>query len=676
MKKFTPEDIKNRHITQLKTTADWPVVLMDSAVESLVNADAEMEAELARYFEYLLTESKWGVARNLSSLITQSQYLGYKLPRKISSTGSVVFSHNILLQSAGTLGVSDIFTLDDCATYLTDPYAGPAFTISKGTKVMAGGIPLVVSQDVVYAVGTKYVSVPVVQGIWTSTTALLYGNSFEKVRINKSTVESASTSLTSGFFSVSLTIDSTSVPCIQYEDIYLAEYNEYAYDVNTTIDRSAVVIRFGNGIVGKRPPAGTIANITYLETLGENGNVSGLYTANVITSVLPTQMYCTNFSGVLGGRAEASIDEIRKQAPTQYLEKGGIITTDAYIKAIESIPAVLAATAYYGVYTNMNVTKDCIFYSAIDIEGNAFDYNTIQDQLDIIVEGKNNPFDYYRYEDPKFLHLKLNVTGYKKNSTPFALNSSVKEGLLAKYGSLQQDFFKKFDYSELISYVWSQYEVEETSLLLEAVTDLYPSTFYLNNLNVNYYMKDFSFDKSFQSLKGFSDGVQYCLKVNVYFDPEVCPECVDKSRTLFVVKNGASYRLLQYPYIPEITSTTFMRNYVLKTGVAPEEITPENSSTTEVSKAYIDFKLNIDLSSLSPSSLGDLAVGTFQVPVQFYINGTYQTYINFENPDHALLNKGIKIQVIGEPTSYIVNPLYDNNIIKIDEADITVEVST
>ena len=673
MKKFSPDAIKSRYVSNLRLSESWPSVLADSSVDSFITSSSEMEAELARYFEYLLQESKWGVARNISSLLTQSQYLGYKYVRSQSSIGYVTISHNALLQDAGISGVSDIFTVEDCTTYLTSGYTGNSFTIGRGTPLFINSIPFVVTQDTTYGNGVCFVTVPVAQGTVVPPKLItVYGNSFEKIKINKSNIEAGISSLSGNFFSVSFTYGNTTEVCKEYKDIYLASYLEYAYDVNSSLDGSTLTIRFGNGIAGKKLPSNSVVSITYLETLGENGNVSDLYADITIAQSFPQTLYGKNFNGLLGGKASSTIDDIRADAPYQYiLDGGGVITSNDYKAIIDSIPSVLQSTVYYGVSTVLSKTKDTIYYSAIDTEGNAFNSVDINNALTTIIEGKNSPFDYYMYANPLFIHLKLNVYGFQLNANQATLSANISEGLYAKYGSLQQKFYSQFDESELIAYVYNTYNLQNTRLLLEAVTDLYPSDFAINPISNTHYIKEFVFDKSFVAIKSFNDGVKYCLKINVVFNADVCSECVPKNRTIFVVEDGNSYSLKQYPYISNITSTSYMENYVFNESVVPNEIVKNNGST-EMETTYIDFKLNLDLNSFAASSGTDLVSGSFEIPIAVDNNGG-NPYINFTNPE---MNNGVEIQVIGEPVSHMVLPVYNNNIIRINSKDINVEVSS
>ena len=131
MKKFDSTSIETRLLDSLIQKADWKRVIEESAVRSLISTIAEGNAEIARYFEYLLRESRWDMAKNLTSLLALAPYLGYKAARKTSAIGYIYVSHDPTLAEAGS-------TFFESQLNELSVYAGKDITIPLGTKITDG----------------------------------------------------------------------------------------------------------------------------------------------------------------------------------------------------------------------------------------------------------------------------------------------------------------------------------------------------------------------------------------------------------------------------------------------------------------------------------------------------------------------------------------------------------
>jgi hypothetical protein len=668
MKTFAEDEITKRLLQSLQTKTGWTQIITDSAITSEMGAHAESNAELARYFEYLLREGKWKEAKNIYSLLTQAPYLGYKPSRKVSSIGEIVFSHDSQLQYSG---VTNIFSTADLDTYLS-PYSGTPshIVIPKGTIISTGNIQFITIKDVSYDTGMKWVSIPVIQGIQKSLTFQMLGNSFESIRIVSNFVEDADNTTSNQFLTVYDTPSGypTSIRYTEYEDIFLAPYDALAYDVNTSADYSYVTIRFGNGVAGSKIPVNSTATVNYLETLGSLGIVSSNFVINTILSTtLPIKFYATNFSSALGGRDEDTLEDIREKAPQKYLLQGGIVTLNDYKATVLSIPSIAKSIAYAGTTVDPSTgsIRDTIFYSGVDTAGNAPDSTTITDFMDALILGKTHPLDFVKYELPEFLHVKIGVKAIAKNTQAdlSALQTNLHTGLISNYGILSKnsDFAKSLDNSSVITYCYDNADIKNVTSRIEAVVDLPPSKFLPDTVLPNYYYINFTFDRSYLRLRGFNDGVLHALKVQLYLN---CASCIQNSRTLFVVADNSlsGYKVVQYPYIDRITDYDYMVSSVLKPGVVPEEILP-----TDIITPYIPINVYLDLNTLNPSDPTMLGTGTLQVPI-FMPNGT-DYFINFPGANPTVLDDSITIQAIGEPFVPNIKPYANNDIIRISDDD-------
>lgn len=676
MKKFDSTSIETRLLDSLIQKADWKRVIEESAVRSLISTIAEGNAEIARYFEYLLRESRWDMAKNLTSLLALAPYLGYKAARKTSAIGYIYVSHDPTLAEAGS-------TFFESQLNELSVYAGKDITIPLGTKITDGARVFITTQDTTYSplisgVSTRYLKIPVIQGIRRNfiTQTPAAGTSFETIRIINSNIENASDEVSSKFFVVKGylggNLASSPVTFEFTEDIHLADENTYAYDVTTASDYSYIDIRFGDGFSGKILPSGTIVTVNYLESLGSSGNQPESYTVNkfdVESTSDILKLYCTNFDPCLGGRDEDTIEDVRGKAPTQYLLDGSIITEDAYKRAIEAIPFISKATVYSGVgQDELGIWKDMVRYSALNVLGVAPERSYVETAVLDRLSGKKSPLDLLVYDEPRFVGLKLNLMGKVSNKEAdiSAITSQVKSLIYDRYNVYNVAFQEGFDPTELINILRVGVpSLQNVNLLMETYCRLPPSQF-LSTSGGTLFEKTFEFDTSFVGLRSFGQGKKYALRIDILF---TCVECQQNSRTLFCVYDDTTgYRLAQFPYIENITSTDFMSANVLKIGTYPEEITAGDSN-------YIPISVVIDDITKA------VWTGVISIPLQK--PGTSSPYINFFEPDTQTLDEVVLIDVCAEPISYDLT-LKDtddagypqkNRILQVSEDDIKVELS-
>lgn len=569
MKQFDASSIKERLLTSLAGTTEWSQIVGDSATVSLVNSIAESSAEVIRYAENLLSEAKWDTAMNLSSYATMAQYLGYQPQKKVSSQGILYLSHD---SGLGLLGTT-YFTAEDLTNNL-DAYTGNDVTIPQGSVFATISSPYVQflsTESITYATGMKFVEVPVMQGIMSSQTTPVIGTAFEEILISDPLIEDASNDISAQFLTVTITPPgATAILATRYESIFMADETEYAYDLLVTPDLASLIFRFGDGITGKILPAGSTVTIQYASSLGLSGNVSKSYVVNGIQSNLAMTFYCSNITSILGGADKDTTTSIRSKAPTAYVLNGGsIITIEQYTREIESLPYVQNATVYSGDYYNpiTLLTTNTILYSAIDTSGEDVsiaypNFGVTANGQDGIVPtlllGRNSPLDNPIYVSPEFLHVRYNITGQTTNKDAPALQSSIQTYVYSKYSTIYQEFDTTFDNSAITNDIVSTYSLSSTSTQLEAIERLLPSTFTVDPDDAIYYIHPFHFDPSYGSFYGGDASHPYCLKINIIF---TCAECLDNSRTLFLVKSMAGLKVL---YTCSLTTAVATGNYVIQ----------------------------------------------------------------------------------------------------------------
>lgn len=683
MKQFDQLSIQNRLIAFIQAQPGWKQIIGDSTTTLIADASSESQAENARYTEYLVKETKWGLAQNLTSLFNQAELLGYKLERKQSSVGVLAIAIDSQLNSLA--GVS-IFSPSDIYDGTLTKYSNTTpISIPKGTSCSGGGLNFITTTEVSISNGMNYVLAPIMQGIVQTQSFSVSGLPLEVVSITNSQIEAGFNRYSSQFFSVTFTPTSTTtnIPITIVDDIYLAAEDEYSCQITTDMNNTIVSYTFGNNITGKQLSAGTVA-ITYVQTLGESSNLTTLYAINTINATYSgNPLYCTNLSTILGGRVQDGVESIRGKAPTQYLLETGIVTIAGYTKAIASIPSVLQAYVYAGTFYDSVAaqTKQAIYYTAIYVDGTTPDMSSFPLIVLNQVKGNNSPLDYIIYKPLTFLHVRLNIQGRttQSNIDLVSLNSTIQSSLFTKYGTLSHTFMQDLDASAISSYVYNTFSLSNIqSRIVEAVVDLTPSNFIPDLSNTAYYKQTFFFDPCFSPLKTFNaNETLYYIKIDIIF----CSVCTQKSRTIFIIPMANSnklyspvtteaYTTIQYAYSDlkgKITDYAFMKSlFSFPTSVV------QPISIVGDARPYYDVIVTLDLSSFSPTGSQLLGAGSLSIPLSVV---DFTTSI-------PTLNTIFQAQVVGEPVngnttaitqgSFLqINPVSSTNLI----SDINVSIS-
>ncbi len=595
MKQFDPASISLRFLTYLSNTNVWSQLIGDSATVSLANAIGEVNGEIARYSENLLAEAKWENAQNISSYITEASYLGYVPQKKVSALGNIYISHDPTLLNSG-LTIFSASNLQSTLSY----YTGADIPIPAGTvfsTTVSPTIKYILTESVVYSGGRgsapslQYLEVPVMQGISQVQTITVLGTAFEEIVITDSTLEDASNNVSSKFFNLSFVPlgGSNSINLQRLESIFLADNMTYAFDTRVSTDLTSTIIRFGDGTTGMVLPGGSTVTISYISSLGASGNLNKNFVVNNNNTLATTGvfLYSTNFDSILGGADSDTIHTIRAKAPNASISSsngGSIITLPQYKNLIESLPYIQTSIVYSGNYYNpvTQLTTKTILYSAINTSGKDIltqypnfgtTVGTSQGIIPTLLINKNSPLDNPIYVSPTFLHIRYNYQGKVSSTNVATIQNTIKNDIYSKYGTLTQKFNTVFDTSNITTYASSTYSVTQTSVQLEAIQSLQPSSFTSDILIPNNYKQNFYFDPSFKSFWGLDSNHLYCLKINIIF---TCAQCPQNSRTIFLIKD---YTQSKIDYVCTFTGAVAAGTYNILFNNSIVPITIPTSST-------------------------------------------------------------------------------------------------
>jgi hypothetical protein len=665
MKSYAPNDIKSRMARKLRNYANWDKIVEDSAIDSILTAFSEIQSESNRYLEHLTREKTWEYAQNITSILGQTNFFGYKPRRKVSSIGTVYFSHDISINS-----LTSKAELDNLSEYTGSP-----IDIPIETSMLIGGIPFITTKSVIYETGFKYIAIPVIQGqvkrISTFPQTTL-GVPFEILRINNPNIEAANDDVSKTFFNVYATLPSgeASIACVEVENILLADEDTYAYEIRNVLNDDGddyIEIKFGNNVSGVQFPKNTRIEVSFLETLGSEGNIVEKNIASGVISFANSVLYYDNLDALLGGKDRATLEEIKAEAPESYLLEGSIITAEQYKKAVLNLPNIDKAVVYGDVITDPYTltTREAVGFSAVRTDGEAPDKTEIETQLLDRIYDKKSPLDIISYVYPNFLDIVINYQAELQigmNKDPNLIKSNIKNLILDNYSIHNIEFGESIVKDKITSLVFENTEpnlILSSNCFIESKKILKPSTFE-RNLDGDYYERAFSFDSSYGKIR---HDVPICI---LRFDfIWYCSNCQDKNRTVFVFKNekyddtdpvSPYFVVKQYPLITEIITEDYMNLIIKNPLIEPQEILPTDSE-------YIPF----DIQFSKASALADT---TLRIPVS-------SNYIQFDNFTPTELDADMVIHCLAYPTNYNSNnivPLTRNSIFNITENDVKVGV--
>jgi hypothetical protein len=667
MKSYAPNDIKNRLVNRLSENSNWKKILQDGAIDSLLTAYAEGLSESDRYYEYLFRERTWDYAQNLSSILGQIAYLGYKVRRKISAIGYIHLSLDSRIHTIS--GPSELDTLN--------VNTGANILIPTGTPIVVNSIPFLTSQEVSYTNGTRFLRIPVIQGVSKSVSTFPQastGNPFEILQVNEAiNIEAAVDLVSKRFFNVSANISGFTVNCEEVENIFLANSDQYAYEMMNVLEENEnnnkIKLKFGNNVSGVQFPANTIFSVSYLETLGSSGNVlqTNLNEGEFVVSNV--NFFFNNFEVLEGGKNLETLEELKIKAPNSFLLEGSIVSEEQYIAAIESIPYVYKANVYNGQFLDpeLQELKDGIIFTAINTSGLPPIKETIEADLTQRTRGKKSPLDIYSYVPPDFVNIAINYQADLSKEASISnenLISNLRSLIYNKFNIFNSDFKQGISREEIGIFINQNYPIlMNSTLFIEAKENLVTSSF-TKSPDSLYFQKVFSFNPSFEELDLLCT---YVMKIDIVWS---CVDCEYKNRTILLLRNqkfdsenilSKFYFVKVYPYISNIITADYMKDVLLN---------GDNKSVKEFEvgdPGYYPFDVQFDHTS-------PLAEDTI-----FKIRVAYNnfSYIDFEGSSQEELDSNVSISAFAFPVNYSQRTIYpytDNSILNLLEKDIKIEV--
>ena len=601
MKQFDSVSINARALEKLSQNPDWKAVVNDSVIASILKVLSENQAEVARYAEYLFSESKWDTARNLSSITAAAGQLGYKPARKKSAFGSIYISADPKIHLVGRGISKDAFLGGNALGKLSSEInLNSSVTIvdSKGNSyIMTSRNALAANTS--YVMNTiiqgvkKVISIPVTVARSIATRSKL--DPYLYIPITIKNCENARTAITQPFFRVYVTytggqqeeyrvVDSLHLSTSADRDVevYSDLYNiDLLYlKFNTSPVRGkALSLSEGSGVES--------IDIHYVETAGAAGNLDRAFETFTITNIpgRPNlNLYGINLEPLVGGADEETIYQIKTNAPLYYMSTYTAATQEAYENLISRIDFgngkyASRVRVFPGTFEDevnkitRNVTYVTLLLPGIEdlttsTEENP--YEELERTINFYLSKLKAPTDTLKFTPPTFVGLSLGIkcTASREQVENLAeLKLGIQDLLNSKYGArssdldfgraiYEADVIKAIkDYSSAILAIRTEVEAIKKLDWNTAVRMHPDSSAPLYTLRLN-----FDFNPVFRGsnfIKGFKDyrtGASYVLRFDIMYKQALTSTLPAYHTSIFVEENPT--RTTPGFYISKDISTT------------------------------------------------------------------------------------------------------------------------
>jgi hypothetical protein len=438
MVQFDAVSIKNRLIERLKAKTSWADILFYSANNRLIDIFAEELAYDAQYDEMLTREGKWSIAKQISSLLAETQFFNYYPHRKIGSSGDLKIS------------ISNTFN----AQYALN------IDIPKYTIFSNGSISFVASDSFALLNNEMNTLVTIVQGKPKTEIFIAKGDIYETITIVNPSIENTV---------LDVYVNGTIWRSVN--NIREAESGQdQVYEVRNINDFSGIILKFGDDNFGKKLTSGDTVVVKYVETLGSLGNIESANNITTVESIIKdtngneVTIYCTNDSPIIGGSDYEDIESIRAKAPKTYQTGDRAISKDDYKSILESFSFIKKGIAWGEAETNADLgnlpgtfipaEENVVHLSVITTANGQID-STQEATIRTTLNDKKPPTDIIVFQPVNFIYLNFVVNAYVSNKKYILsyVQNSIASNLFTAYSIDAQDFKKPIRYSDYVSLI-------------------------------------------------------------------------------------------------------------------------------------------------------------------------------------------------------------------------------
>lgn len=525
MIRFDPSSIFNRSLQKLQQDPNWRVIANNSVISALLKSNAEINAETARYAEYLFKESKWDTAQNESSILSMANLLGYQPKRKISAKGTIKISADPRTHLVGKsissytfehIGSSslnwntlnrDLSITGDCTitdskgnSYVPTRALFPANTLTMDLEIVQGKRK------------SAFIDINTIRS--TSTQSKLDPYLYIPIKIED--CEDASSITSKAYFKVYIVSAQNNVTnYLEYrvvDSLLLSSTSDYDVEVyNDMYSRNLFYLKFnndpnrGNTLDISQNSSITGIRIDYIESLGADGNLLDLFENFTISDLIISEsgslsgnkLYGVNLGIITGGKDEETIIDIKANAPKFYITNYTAGTKEAYENAVANMefsiknfpkPIKPRKVQVYGDKRedeNGNILPvTCISFIADGMDDLITDssledpYSDIEEALNYYLTRLKSPQDSLRFVPPNYISFAIGLkcrVNKEEVDDIYQLESDIRTIIDNSWGSNSDDidFGRNFYSSGIVTEIMNTFpEIVSISTEVEAIKKL------------------------------------------------------------------------------------------------------------------------------------------------------------------------------------------------------------
>ncbi|HOZ46571.1 MAG TPA: baseplate J/gp47 family protein [Candidatus Hydrogenedentes bacterium] len=375
---------------------------------------------LAYYLDAQAAEAFLPTALQRQNVTNLCKLIGYRLDGPVAATTSLRFStaaplEEDLLIPVGTMGRA---LLDD------------------------GQVDFETASDAVLPHGMLYVDAPARQGARKSQTLTGTGTPWQRLELSGKNVAQ-------GSLRVSINdCGWTEIPHFQ------ASGADDRHFVSATDGLDVMSISFGDGRHGRVPAAGESIEVSWLETLGADGNLAPDLVHDILSPVthdgMPVRLTVTNTVPATGGASRESLDFARAQAPAELRTLWKAVTKEDYQALAVGFPGVakarvLDANDCAGIrYYNVHI--------AIAPEGGGIASPLLKQELTAFLEARKVITVEFELFDPIYRPIDIDVDVYLwAGESEDTVRGRIEQGLADFFAFENVDFDQDIHFSDVVA---------------------------------------------------------------------------------------------------------------------------------------------------------------------------------------------------------------------------------
>lgn len=250
----------------------------------------------------------------------------------------------------------------------------------------------------------------------------------------------------------------------RYDDITLVTNTSKAYFIEEDHDLFYTVY-FGDNIIGKNPPDGSIINITYIDTLGSvANNISKFSTVEYVGNKFKDNVIVTTVAQTYGGSDKEDIEQIRFRAPYFYAAQNRCVTVSDYESLVTKDYPNIDAISVWGGEQNDPVIYGKVFMS-IKTKGYYVLSNAEKEEIkNNLIKDRNVVTIIPEIVDPEYVFIQIRGKVYYDPTVTYRTSKEiqdiVKDAILKYTQADLNKFTSTFRKSKLQYYI----ENAETSI--------------------------------------------------------------------------------------------------------------------------------------------------------------------------------------------------------------------